>query len=158
MIDWSAQTTTAPSPATPPVTAPLPVKPAASGLLKGFLKSQGSRALAVLASLVFIVIAIASIRSFLRGGTPESAFVTTFICTETGKSFQHKIEMGETVPVLSPYSGKNTGVIAEPCYWTPDGKVKEDPSWVLLNEAIQKPGPTFCPDCGRLVVAHNPAP
>jgi len=29
---------------------------------------------------------------------------------------------------------------------------------VLLNEATGKPGPTFCPDCGRFVVPHNPSP
>ena len=42
--------------------------------------------------------------------------------------------------------------------WTKDGKIKQDPTPVLLNEYAGKPGPTFCPDCGRRVVAHNPPP
>ena len=55
-------------------------------------------------------------------------------------------------------SGKKTGVPAEACYWTADGGTKKNPTWVLLNELAGKPGPTFCPDCNRLVVGHNPAP
>ena len=36
--------------------------------------------------------------------------------------------------------------------------LKPEPTWVLVNEFVGRPGPTFCPDCGRLVVGHNPAP
>ena len=43
-------------------------------------------------------------------------------------------------------------------HWTADGQSKPTPTAVLLNESIDKPGPTFCPDCGRLVVGHNPRP
>jgi len=59
------------------------------------------------------------------------------------------------MPVLAP-SGKNTGYEAELCYWTKDGKPKETPTPVLLNIYKGIKGPTFCPDCGRLVVGHNP--
>ena len=61
-----------------------------------------------------------------------------------------------TMPVLSPFSGKNTGYPAELCYWTKDGSIKTDPTPVLLNTYIGDNSPTFCPDCGRLVVGHNP--
>jgi hypothetical protein len=81
-----------------------------------------------------------------------------FICTGTGKAFRKKLEPGMTFPVESPHSGKATGVQAELCYWTKDGKAKEDPTPVLLNERAGKSGPTFCVDCGRLVVGNNPLP
>lgn len=79
-----------------------------------------------------------------------------FICSETGKTFRHTISIGETMPVKSPHSGKNTGYEPELCYWTADGQPKPDPTYVLLNDAVGKSGPTFCPDCKRLVVGLNP--
>lgn len=80
------------------------------------------------------------------------------ICSETGKSYHYNISVGDRTPFPSPYSGKNTGYLAELCYWTADGKEKSDPTPVLLNQYVGKSGPTFCPDCGRLVVGHNPGP
>lgn len=75
---------------------------------------------------------------------------------ETGAAFSVKAEPG--VSTVNPATGKQ-GYIAEYCWWTKDGKVNEDkPTYVLLNEYVNRPGPTFCPDCGRLVVAHNPSP
>ena len=50
------------------------------------------------------------------------------------------------------------GVPQPRIFWTKDGKPKQDPTPVLLNSWIGKSGPTFCPDCGRLVVGHNPIP
>ena len=83
-----------------------------------------------------------------------------YICSETGKSFHVSLSDldGKTVPIYSPYSHKNTGYPAELCYWNADGTPKKDPTPVLLNSDIGKPEPTFCPDCGRLVVGHNPMP
>ena len=37
-------------------------------------------------------------------------------------------------------------------------KAKLEPTYVLLNKYIGKPGPTICPDCGREVKGHNPLP
>jgi hypothetical protein len=96
--------------------------------------------------------------SFFKGDTPDFAQYTTYVCAETGKAFRHKNVMGETIPIHSPYSDKDTGYPGEACYWTADGQIKEEPTWVLLNEAVGKPGPTYCPDCGRLVIGHNPKP
>lgn len=81
-----------------------------------------------------------------------------YICTETGKSFRREMDLNTKPPVMSPYSGKATGVEAELCYWTADGRVKSHPTPVLLNAKIGKPEPTFCPDCNRLVVGLNPYP
>jgi hypothetical protein len=79
-----------------------------------------------------------------------------FIDAETGVIFHKALTAGMTYPVTSPDTGKQTGYEAELCYWTKDGHVKSDPTPVLLNIYRGIPGPTFCPDCGRLVVAHNP--
>jgi hypothetical protein len=87
-----------------------------------------------------------------------SAESPLFIDAQNGKTFHMTLKEGMHIPVVSPYSGKETGYIAELCYWTKDGKAKKDPTPVLLNELIGKPGPTFCPECGRLVVRHNPMP
>ena len=62
-----------------------------------------------------------------------------------------------SVPAKAP-SGGNTGYPSEKCYWTKDGKIKTEPTYVLLNIYKNSSEPTFCPDCGRLVVSHNPAP
>jgi len=79
-----------------------------------------------------------------------------FMCSETNKPFAHEISEGESYPVISPFTGKATGYPAEECWWTKDGQVKNEPTYVLLKEATHQKGPTFCPDCGRLVVGHNP--
>lgn len=78
-----------------------------------------------------------------------------FIDAQTGAAFHHELVLGESIPVQAP-SGGMTGYPAELCYWTKDGQPKKDPTAVLLNSMIGKPGPTFCPDCGRLVVLNNP--
>jgi hypothetical protein len=75
---------------------------------------------------------------------------------EDGKAFVHELKIGESSVVTSP-TGKKA-FTAELCYWTKDGKVKEEPTPVLLNEYVNKPGPTYCPDCDRLVVGRNPSP
>ncbi|HUO07943.1 MAG TPA: hypothetical protein VM008_06565 [Phycisphaerae bacterium] len=81
-----------------------------------------------------------------------------FVCTETRKAYQLDLTSVREIPAPSPFSGKNTGEPAELCYWTAEGKTKDTPTPVLLNEYIGDPSPTFCPDCGRLVVGRNPAP
>jgi hypothetical protein len=80
-----------------------------------------------------------------------------FIDSKTMKPFRHNLTIGDQIPCKAP-SGGQTGYPAELCYWTKDGKPKESPTPVLLNEFAGKTGPTFCPDCGRLVIAHNPLP
>src|SRR5687767_5784793 len=62
-----------------------------------------------------------------------------FIDAETGKPFRHELKAGDPYPVPAP-SGKNAGYQAELCYWTADGKIKQDPTPVLLEEALGKPG------------------
>jgi len=80
------------------------------------------------------------------------------ICAKTLKHFKHLMNEGEAIPVPSPFSKERTGYPAEKCFWTKENNAKLEPDFVLLNEYIGKPGPTLCPVCGRLVVAHNPMP
>jgi hypothetical protein len=94
---------------------------------------------------------------FIESSLARSSRDRIFIDASSGKPFHYTIKRGDLYPVMAP-SGKKTGYPAEMCYWTADGKIKKDPTPVLLNQYVGKPGPTFCPDCGRRVVAMNPAP
>ena len=125
--------------------------------LRQSLSSRVGKIAVILLLVPAIGAAVWSIYSFSHGET-DFANYTMYICTETGKTFRHRNQVGESLPIVSPFSGKNTGVPAEACYWTKDGKSKSEPTWVLVNEFVHKSGPTFCPDCGRLVVGHNPYP
>ena len=127
--------------------------------LREFFNSTAGKAVAIVLILLGVVAIYLSVKSNL--GESEAAALSrkrTFICSETLKPFSYTVKEGERFPVPSPFSGKNTGYPAEPCYWTKDGQIKSEPSYVLLNELVHKSGPTFCPDCGRLVIPHNPAP
>jgi len=120
--------------------------------------STGGKVVIVALCVVVVAVAIIEIRSYLHGDTPGDPNSLTYICSKTGKTFKHTNVIGESIPILSPYSGENTGYPAFPCYWTASGELKKDPTWVLLNSSIGKPGPTFCPDCGRLVNPLKPLP
>jgi hypothetical protein len=80
-----------------------------------------------------------------------------FVDSVTGKNFWVNLDDVSEVPTQVPGGGK-TGYPAELCYWTADGKTKTEPTGVLLNETVGRSGPTFCPDCRRLVVGRNPVP
>lgn len=110
-------------------------------------------ALAAVALVVFIWSVIANLGAdeavqFSRG--------RVFICAETKKPYNVELNPDMKIPYDSPHSGKKTGYPAEMCYWTKDGKPKEDPTPVLMNSYANQPEPTFCPDCGRLVTIRNP--
>lgn len=128
------------------------------GPLRRLFESSAGKGTAIAFCLAATAVAVYFCFSFFKGDTPDFAQYTTYVCAETGKAFRHKNMMGETLPIYSPYSDKNTGYPGEACYWTSDGRIKAEPTWVLLNEAVGKAGPTYCPECGRLVVGHNPKP
>ena len=124
--------------------------------VREFLDSKAGKVV----SVGLLVVALGAIAVSVKAnfGQSDAAAISTdrtFIDATTGKPFKHSLSPGEKIPVKAP-SGGNTGYSAESCYWTKDGQKKDDPTWVLLNETIGKRGPTFCPDCGRLVVGHNP--
>ena len=111
-------------------------------------------AVVILAGLVFVYV---SARNVMTSEAEESSANRMFIDIETGKPFRYRLSEGDTIPVDAP-SGEKKGFPAEACYWTKDGKAKEEPTWVMTNNWKNSRDPTFCPDCGRLVVTHNPAP
>ncbi|MBL8763838.1 MAG: hypothetical protein JNM07_06175 [Phycisphaerae bacterium] len=81
------------------------------------------------------------------------------IDSETLQPFRdHPIKEGTIYPWPHPGTGKSTLYPAEACYWTADGRVKLEPTWVLLKTYLGESGDTTCPDCGRKVVRHNPMP
>ncbi len=112
--------------------------------------------------VVVVLLSVAGFSTYKLFTAPPDApaqpqFVEA-ICSVTLKHFSHQREAGENYPFYSPFTKERTAYPAEMCYWTRDGKAKSEPTYVLLNEYIKKPGPTICPDCGRLVEAHNPPP
>jgi hypothetical protein len=124
--------------------------------VRRFLQTPAGKVTAVSACVMALLLLYFMSRS--RSPAMDAANERMFICSETGKSFRVALKAGMGIPVHSPYSGKDTGYPAEECYWNADGSTRKEPTYVLLNEAQGKPGPTFCPECGRLVRGHNPAP
>jgi hypothetical protein len=126
--------------------------------MREWLDSTGGKIAAGLFLLVAAVGVFLGVRNFF-GPRSEVAAANQrwFIDASTGKRFSHDLKAGETFPVRAP-SGQNAGYPAELCYWTKDGRPKDDPTPVLMKMWKGEEGPTFCPDCGRLVRPHNPKP
>ena len=118
----------------------------------------------IIAGVVFIAALITA--WFMVGGSSpaEIAAKQIYICSETNRTFEHKAVEGEIEPIMSPHSKKKTGYLAEKCYWRkmPDGsyKAKKNPTYVLLKRRVdwESTEKTYCPDCEREVVGHNPMP
>lgn len=122
-------------------------------------KPRAGTALIVVIVLATVVVAVKVMRGALAPPPAiQVAETRIFVDSETGKSFTARLTAGMTIPITSPYTGRKTGYPAELCYWSKDGHIMSDPTPVLLNSYLGKPGPTFCPYCGRLVVPHNPMP
>jgi hypothetical protein len=121
-----------------------------------FLRSPKGKYIAVAALAVGIVTAIYSVFANMGSAGADLANTRVYVDPKTGQTFRVKMGPGVELPPKAP-SGA-TAVDAEACYWTRDGKVKEEPTYVVLNTYVGKPEPTFCPDCGRLVRGHNPPP
>jgi hypothetical protein len=124
-----------------------------------FFQGRAGKATVIVFALIALVALIASLkRNFGMSEIAAETRYRTYICSETKKTFEFDVTKGTAAPVPSPYSGKNTGYPAERCFWTRDGKIKKEPTYVLLNQYANIKGPTFCPDCGRLVKPMNPPP
>jgi hypothetical protein len=122
--------------------------------VREFLEKPAGKVVAI--ALVVVALGAVVYVVLTSGGSSAASQVNRlwFVDSQTGKPYQRTPALGERVPVASP-SG-NTGYPAELCFWTKDGKPKAEPTPVLLNRWVGKPEPTFCPDCGRLVVGRNP--
>jgi hypothetical protein len=121
------------------------------------LETTAGKIGAVVLILAALVVMYMSVKSNL--GQSDAAALSTdrmFVDAGTGEAFSHTLKLGEAMPVKAPSGG--AGWPGEPCFWTKDGKIKPKPTWVLMNHHAKKSGPTFCPDCGRLVLDNNPSP
>lgn len=113
-------------------------------------------ALSAVAILAYIVGGAIAAR---RDDPGVASRIRVAIDSETGEVFRdYRVSEGATLPWKNPKTGRHTLFPAATCYWTREGKAKLEPTYVLLNEDVGKPGPTLCPDCGRVVVPHNPMP
>lgn len=90
----------------------------------------------------------------------RQAFFSVVSDSETGEVNDHfpLPTDGQGYPAVNPKTGKRTFYPSESCYWTKDGKAKLQPTYVILNSWLKKPGPTRCPDCGRTVTKSNRMP
>lgn len=130
-------------------------------IVKFFNRLSHDRKVAAAAGFALIgaiCVGVMVFRSFIADASVSSANTRWFVCAETLKAYKVDLGSVDTIPAPSPYSGKNTGYPAELCYWNADGTAKTEPTPVLLNANKNDPAPTFCPDCGRLVVGRNPMP
>ncbi len=86
------------------------------------------------------------------------------LCSAGCPAFEYTIRHGDIEPIECAHCGKKTGYQAEKCYWTKDasGKwaIKDEPTFVLLKRRVNRETDekTYCKDCGREVVGHNPRP
>lgn len=115
-----------------------------------------------IAAVVILVAAGGLLYWQLFTGPPSAAAETRrrdLIDSKSGKLFEaFTIPPNSRFPYTNPDTGEATLYPAEKCFWTPDGKAKTKPDFVLLNQYAGKEGDTLCPVCKRKVVAHNPMP
>lgn len=127
-------------------------------------EGRGQRIKLIAAVAVFLV---AGIWAWIQLGGKSPADISAeraYICAETGQAFEYTVKLGDYEPVESPHTRRRTGYAAEKCYWTKDADgnwaAKLEPTFVLLKTKLDPntTEETYCPDCGREVVGHNPMP
>jgi hypothetical protein len=122
--------------------------------LRRKLREAGPVGFGVAAAAVLVGVVVLGYSARNHLGPSEAARLSSdrvYICSQTGKTFRYSDKVANKYPVRSPHSGTDTGYPAQFCFWTRDGQFKAEPSYVLHNSFIGKPGPTFCPECDRLV-------
>src|SRR5689334_15372498 len=101
--------------------------------LRQFLSTSQGKIVGIIAALILVILLVVQMSRGLGSSAEDATRKRTFVCSDTGKMFQATIEPGTTMPVKSPYSGRNTGYLAyEICSWTNDGHVSNEPTYVVL--------------------------
>ncbi len=126
--------------------------------IQAWLQTDAGKAVGILGALVCLGAGIYILHGMVGPSAAEQIGNERMYIDAEGNTFTHAIVSGEKLPVYSSASGKEDGYPAEECWWTPDGQIASQPTYVLLNSYIGKSGPTFCPVCHRMVHIHNPAP
>jgi hypothetical protein len=119
-----------------------------AGLREFFQSDKGKMVAFGLVGLGVVAVGISLWIQMSPGAEIQDANNPAYINASTGAVKHFKAEVGFVTP--------QGWFPAENCYWTKEGKTKEVPTLVLLNKYKGSNDPTFCPDCGRLVVGHNP--
>ncbi len=110
-------------------------------------------------SMVVLGYVVMNLVGSYRNNPARAAFFLTLMDAETQEVFEKvPIAKEARLPFTNPKTGKKNLYPVEACFWTKDGKAKLKPTVVILNESMGKPGPTRCPDCGRVVKHANPMP
>lgn len=107
---------------------------------------------------LLLVSAVLLIRT-LGGDDPAAASRRRIaIDSLTNEVLEITVGEGSRPPWRNPKTGGDTLYPAEACYWNKDGTAKLKPTYVFVKEYAGIDEDTYCPDCGRLVVPHNPMP
>ena len=128
---------------------------------RGGLSEGRKQQIFAIATVVLLLAAIATLAYQALGGGPSAAAIASVRDVMDSESNQVILdfEPPKTAPPwTNPKTGRATLYLAERCFWTKDGKAKLEPTYVIPNEAMDKPGDAICPDCGRKVIRHNPSP
>jgi hypothetical protein len=126
---------------------------------RDFFMTGAGRYVAVILLIVAIGIAFFSfLHSFRKSDAQQYSDAPMFIDAQTGQSFHYQLHIGDSIPVLSPFTGQKTAYPADFSWWSKDGTILDTPEPVLMNSWIGKSGPTFAPISGRLVTPHEAPP
>src|SRR5277367_2682368 len=93
--------------------------------VREFLQSGPGRMLSFGAVLIGLCLAGYSIWASIKpSAVLADERMRWFVNIETGKAFQVELGVGQSTPLICPDTGKQTGYLAELCYWTADGQIK----------------------------------
>jgi len=136
--------------------------PSRAGKFAAGAKRKSQQIKLVSAVVMIVVAALVAFYNLFGGGpTPgELSRRRDLIDVEEPHEvfLNHKIPEDGRFPYVNPKTGKESLFPVERCYYNKDGSVKLIPTYVLLNSYKNNETETKCPDCGRRVVPHNPAP
>jgi hypothetical protein len=116
--------------------------------VREYLQSRGGKNIAIAVVIIGVLAAGISIWSNVRPSDEMADASAPVFINLQGQTKRITMEVGKPIP--------DGWYKAELCYWTKDGHPKATPTYVLMNRYRNKPEPTFCPDCGRMVRDHNP--